>query len=660
MAIQITSSTRDQFVANDIDCVYDNLSGGSISVKVEGTIPSGRKFWLIPPNGKVFTGVFDYFGSGISGTSNTWNVANIATSEGLKAEYTASPTHAGTMRSIRFTLENATTSNPVYTFTQSDLNKLTVNGSITCNGNPITANQVLNELDIIVITSINGYSISSAYFVDGNNTNIPFVMSNQNTVATLQLGSVLLSSFNVNLFIESPVYTITQADIDILGGKAKLLKNNVEVALGTQLFNNDTVAVTANATYKLTNVYFTDVNNALHNFTLSSNDTIATLQLGTDELSSFSATVKKIPDYVITATDINNLASAYVTLYANSIPVYVGMGLNYGDQLLAVCANGREFKLVPLNGIDRPSMWFRARHPVTLQYSYTTFTLTDENRKATLTFAAPSSGDYVDIGAETIQATPMITGKNNVYKIDYTMLTQLNTERFTESTGVDSPVYDYGQFILGLIQLPFAIDNSLLLNPEPIQLATRTLNTVAPLVATDNLILDMGNILVTSDKGNLLDYKNKTCVLHLPYANSINIDPEYVINETINIQYQIDLYTGKATINVSSTKINSTIATVSCDLGIKIPFANLSGEPELSNSNIDIGGNNNITVPFIEVLENEALLIDKMFTIPVIDEKVLNGQKGYIEVENIQLNSTCSFSEKQTIIDLLTTGVIIK
>ncbi|MFW3388557.1 UNVERIFIED_CONTAM: hypothetical protein RF648_21460, partial [Kocuria sp. CPCC 205274] len=183
-------------------------------------------------------------------------------------------------------------------------------------------------------------------------------------------------------------------------------------------------------------------------------------------------------------------------------------------------------------------------------------------------------------------------------------------------------VLDYGQYILGLVKLPFAIDSSLILGTDTITLGDLSTGVKAKKVKVDSIPVDLGNIVVSPKYNNLLDFANTTALIHLPYCDAINIDLDYVIGQTVSVKYMVDVYNGRATILISSTAINDVVIMKEVNLGINIPYMNSSNE-HAENANIDVGGNNGVTTPYIEILRNEAMLADGMFTIPVLDESIL-------------------------------------
>ena len=59
-------------------------------------------------------------------------------------------------------------------------------------------------------------------------------------------------------------------------------------------------------------------------------------------------------------------------------------------------------------------------------------------------------------------------------------------------------------------------------------------------------------------------------------------------------------------------------------------------------------------------MRNDVILSNGFFTIPVLDEKPLQGEKGFIQVNEVNLQVNATDSERENIISLLNKGVIIK
>lgn len=460
-------------------------------------------------------------------------------------------------------------------------------------------------------------------------------------------------------------YTLKQTDIDNLASEdCTMLVNGGSVSVDFVIQTGDTVEVTSNGagTFTGTSVYFLgqdpNTGGSLYEyFTISGNDKVATLTYPSGYFYQFGVSVEvPQPDYIVDSADIAALQNANATLKINGVLAVDGSEIFEGDTLLAETLTGYAFYPDNVAFNVNSSIYFSGQDQIGAMF-YLGFTLSEDNTSATTIFTNHSSGrDYVSLTVNTIQVT-VVSGTNNVYLITSNKLSDLNTERFV---GTPPDVYDYGQFMLSVLELPFSIDESNILEPENIMLATFETTIEAPKISTDKIVVDLGEITTPENEGNLLDFKNTTALLHLPRIEPLVIDIDYVVGQTISIQYIIDCYTGVATVNISSTKIDDVVITRQVDIGVNIPYAVEQGSATLYNSNVDVGGDNGVTIPFIEILKNEAILPYGFFTIPIIDEDVLSLQNGFIRVEEIELEIDGSYSEKQRVINALQGGVIIK
>ena len=364
--------------------------------------------------------------------------------------------------------------------------------------------------------------------------------------------------------------------------------------------------------------------------------------------------------YVVEQSYIDYLTSENVTPYVKGrdddgynfdIPMIVGTELNRNNEVYFIAGDGYEFELV---GSDKASIYARSpsggvqscyydfenpsRAYMTVGYSY---------QKISYVKLIESSDD-VDT-----------KGVNDVFLItDGTMRGVINAN-FNLNNGQET--IDYGQYLLGLIELPFVIDPEFVkFNDAPIKLASYDTEFKGDLLKSDFLKIDLGDITTPKTKDNFLDFANKTTLLHLPYSEPILLETQYVIGETISIEYQVNLYSGLTVINISSTKIDGVIATRNVDLNVSIPFGSVTTQPSKNDPrNVDLGGDNGVKTAYIEMLSNDAILENGFFTIPIIDETVINNCDGFVKVDEINLVSKATANEKNMIVSLLSRGVIV-
>jgi hypothetical protein len=361
--------------------------------------------------------------------------------------------------------------------------------------------------------------------------------------------------------------------------------------------------------------------------------------------------------YTVKQADIDAITANDIAMTVNGGAITTGTVLRLGDVVRGVVTGNRKFYTD--SALHGTSINFSVFWDGEMQWQQ--FTLSNNDQTAEYTMVDDTSGSggtYQAWNITTKQETPAVVGTNNVYLIDGDILAEVNKERFVTITGSDQP-YDYGQFILSVLQFPFDIPAEDILGKEAIQLADRALTPTANKLANDNIKIDLGVITVPNTHNNMLDFAGTNAILHLPLAPSIVVDLEYVIGQTLGVYYVLDMYTGNATINITSTKLDGVISTTQVDIGVKVPYmAAAYVAPE--NTGVIAGGQNGVKVPYIELVSHDAILPDGFFTIPIVDESTIGAQSGFIKIDNVDLITSALGNEKAEIISMLSSGVIIK
>jgi len=157
----------------------------------------------------------------------------------------------------------------------------------------------------------------------------------------------------------------------------------------------------------------------------------------------------------------------------------------------------------------------------------------------------------------------------NLYKTNETELSELSKVRFYESGG---QIIDYGTYINTLYILPFELPSDLIGDTGSIILGKLDSKVNSKLLITYLYELDGGSIQVPLKYNNIYDYVNVECILHIPFLDKIYLNTEYVIGQTITLDFTIDLYSGNLTVNVKSSFTNEIIASVKGLIGMNIPF----------------------------------------------------------------------------------------
>ena len=645
----------NQAELNRLTAAQVSLKWNGVAVKLNDYIADNGATMLLTANpGRILSGINQW--SDQAGTypfviSPDGKTGTLITKVGMRlgsanSQYTTIPEPSGTV---------------LYTLTQTELDKITAAGaSAFKNDVAATVGTEFKQNDVFKLTTPN-----TKTFVDGGvKFNFPvgirsFTLTTDKSAASFTFGlDEIVSDLSVATIIKPVVvWKLTNADITRLNDNyAYLYKNNVRAILGTEFFLNDVVKVTPDrALRQLQNAWLnsTDSAGAYQRLILVQNadksEGVYTI-VNERPITGLIVTTEARPTkYIFKQSDVEEFANAQATLRVNGVLAVVGTNIAAGDVLLAVAKSGRVFTA------DTPSYQ-------TSSGGLVVFIHNEDDTQASVTVVEEMSnaGNYSNFNVSTVLApSPDVRGLNNVYKVTQNQLKSITQERF--EVNQQGQVVDYGNYIIGLIELPFKTDLAYDVGSQDVQLGPKKTDISAILLDRDNIRLNLGVIHVTSVKNNFLDYKNTTALIHLPYCEPINIDMEYVIDQDVTIDYIINIYDGTATINITSSKTDEIVITQNIDMGIVVPFANVDSFPTKNDPrSIKLGADNGVKTAFIEILRNESILENGFFTIPVVDETTLSTYNGFAQVEQINLKSKATSFEKDLIISQLRDGVIIK
>ena len=253
-----------------------------------------------------------------------------------------------------------------------------------------------------------------------------------------------------------------------------------------------------------------------------------------------------------------------------------------------------------------------------------------------------------------VEPVEPVSAFTNLYLTNKDELSLLSKERYQS---LDNTKVDFGDYIANLYNTPFKVPLNIVGGSSNIVLGSFKTSVSSTLLNSSKFIIDMGTIKVTEKYNNVYDYSNVMYILHLPYFDKIYLDSEYVVNQTIKIEYVFDIYTGSATVNVYSSFIDSIIESRTNIIVSQIPF--LQKQTNAVIGNITTVHKNNIPSPFIEVVRNIPYNVDTIFGGETIEYGVIGDYTGFTRCENILLNSSATNTEKDEIMKLLNDGVIL-
>lgn len=463
--------------------------------------------------------------------------------------------------------------------------------------------------------------------------------------------------------------TITQANIDSLNNSFTdvyldgVLKTNSFTVSGGELLELKTYGERLFTQAPQLATGFGSFGPTFSNFSMNADNTVASITIPSgysesgDNLIIAYTELNPLYDYVLLQIDIDYLNNNSSNLLINGVPATLYSPVNVGDSLTLSTDDG--FKYLEAKLVTELSQFGP---------NYVNFTLSADGLTASITVPSEftgSNGSIPIFSVVTEVVETKVTGTNHIYQVTPEQVKQINEERFRifSEGGVETTSeVDYGQFILGYIELPTTIPDEYIVGASSVLLGDLSIDAGVTELNSDRIIIDMGTITVTPENNNSTDYNNVVIQLHLPYASPVNIDPSYVIGETISIEYVVDCYSGDANINISSTKTGGKVFLSSnSDLAIDVPYIttfrqNASG----GNLNISKGGFNDIMKPYLEVVKNNPVNPDGVFTTPVIDENLLSDSSGFTVVEEVELDVKTSSNEIEMIMNQLRQGVFIK
>ena len=282
----------------------------------------------------------------------------------------------------------------------------------------------------------------------------------------------------------------------------------------------------------------------------------------------------------------------------------------------------------------------------------------------TATVTLPSNIDWsnqqyfrLTMGAVKSEIVETTGGFTNIYKADYTNLLKFSNEvivKITGGQGGSIQSYDVTPYINNLIMLPFNVPTG---EKSTIVAGNETFTTQLPTVDNNYLTVDLGKIKVDEQYKNGFDYYQVKTRLMLPYTNMIELDPKHVINQTVSIQYIVNVVNGDTTINLSNN--NDLFYSNQVNLASEIPFISSAtkGSQYTVINQLKTVFRNSIKQAYI-IIEQPTPVLNSDFY-PTNEKGTLKGYTGNVKaslLNNMDINS----NELNALQNIFETGVKIK
>lgn len=164
-------------------------------------------------------------------------------------------------------------------------------------------------------------------------------------------------------------------------------------------------------------------------------------------------------------------------------------------------------------------------------------------------------------------APPTVT---NNYRVTREELKEF--QKLVYSSNVpDDPRKNASEFVSNTFIIPLLIPASEVQLRENIKARDLTFN-IADRLKGDTIKINVGNINFPMIHNNALDTVNVSVDLYLPFkSGTMSLDPNQVIGETVNIEYQINPTNGNTTVNVALVN-GELISSTTFTIGSEYPF----------------------------------------------------------------------------------------
>lgn len=294
-----------------------------------------------------------------------------------------------------------------------------------------------------------------------------------------------------------------------------------------------------------------------------------------------------------------------------------------------------------------------------LEKSSNGFTINADKKTATLVIPDGLLDVWrLRIGGDIADTTPLepetTTAKTQrVYMVDDKGLAELTKQAESNYKDGVNANYDFTEFINQLYYLPFTVDENLSTPTNKIATGLWELDAPAREMKDNILNIDLGTINVVPENNNGFDYNIESIKLYLPLVLPIQLDFQDCYKKSVSINYQINLLTGSATINVLSN--DKLISTFNQNVQTNLQMFSIYNNKDFGTLNNSI--NNELLTPYIKI--NYYKPVDNLVSYETLEHNALSSYTNFVKTRNASV-SCGTQEEQQEIEDLLNGGIYIK
>lgn len=214
--------------------------------------------------------------------------------------------------------------------------------------------------------------------------------------------------------------------------------------------------------------------------------------------------------------------------------------------------------------------------------------------------------------------------------------------------------YDYTKFVNYLYEIPFKIGTEITTSTSTINLGKKNLNIDCQKVTHETIDIDLGTIDLT-DMTNSHDYKPINISLYCPFSDNI-ILPLTVLGSKLNLSFTINLKSEQATLLIKQN--GNVVYSGQTELFTDLPLYFTAGLQDTIIKQFKTQYQNTIKQAYIIVNYNKA--ITNLTSYKTTEHGMLSSYKGFTRISHGTLKQSISSSIDNSILSLLSQGVIIK
>lgn len=284
----------------------------------------------------------------------------------------------------------------------------------------------------------------------------------------------------------------------------------------------------------------------------------------------------------------------------------------------------------------------------------TTNSFTCDNVSSYQITVTANTSIYISFTATKIETKP--NSIVHTYVLDQEDYNNLGNQIIegVNSTATGFNQYDYTKFVNYLYEIPFKVGTKLTTSTSTINLGKKNLDIDCQKVTRETLDIDLGTIDLTG-MTNSHDYKPINITLYCPFSNNI-ILPLTVLGSKLNLSFTINLKSEQATLLI--TQNGNIVYSGQTELFTDLPLYFTAGLQDTLIKQFKTQYQNTIKQAYVIVNYNKP--ITNLTSYKTTEHGMLSNYKGFTRVTRGTLKRSVSSSIDNSILSLLSQGVIIK